>query len=526
MKKAVSFALVFVSLFMCLTVAFAGISFSEAVLYLGDADLSGDVNIKDATLIQKHAANISYIADDVLFVADADKDGSVNVKDATAIQKFLTNLPVDFPIGEKIVSDSTLPTETEPNATTVPVTVPTEPEIITAPVTEATEPVSTPTESEEEKMDTNITIYFSNNVSWQTVNAYLYKEGSDTQNAPWPGKAMKLIGTNDYGEQIYSIDVDVSEFNRVVFNNGSSQSMNAALSVASSGFYITTQTPKKSMGIGLYAFDETDYGKIKTVTLDFPACGKTAAYKKPIYIWTPKGYDPSDTSKKYPVIYLLDGQNQFGDDAPYNGGWASDEVITSLMKNGGEGVILVGIDNTKSRDNELTPDLGPVPADQLAMGDFGVRTGDEFADFVANKVVPYINANYNTSTDVSDNYIVGSSSGGLEAFYIGMEYMDKFGGIGAVSPAFLLFEKGTWDGYLGKFDFTNADKLPRIYFYNGGGDSLEKMLLPDAEAMPKWLKSLGYPQDKMTFVYEESFAHNEAAWRCMMPEIVSWLLDL
>ncbi|MDO5124728.1 MAG: alpha/beta hydrolase-fold protein, partial [Eubacteriales bacterium] len=392
---------------------------------------------------------------------------------------------------------------------------------------ETTVPVTTaPTEPEEEKMDTNITIYFSNNVSWKTVNAYLYNESSGTELKAWPGTAMTLAGTNDYGEQIFKMDVDVSKYNRVVFNNGQSQSMNAALSVASSGFYITTQTPKKSMGLGLYAYDETDYGTLKTVTLDFPACGKTAAYKKPIYIWTPKGYNPADTTKKYPVIYLLDGQNQFDDNAPYNGGWASDEVITSLVKNGAKGVILVGIDNKKSRDNELTPDLGPVPADQLEMGDFGTRTGEEFSNFVADRVVPYINAHYNTSTEVSDNYIIGSSSGGLEAFYIGMENTDIFGGIGAVSPAFLLFEKVTWDKYLSKFDFTNPDTLPKIYFYNGGGDSLEKMLLPDAKAMPEWLENLGYPADKMTFVYEESFGHNEAAWRCLMPEIVAWLMDL
>ncbi len=510
MKK---YFLSFVSLTLAVLMLFSAlitVTAQSKLLYLGDVNLNAAVNVKDATLIQKHAASIEQLEDDALVCADVNADDSVNIKDATAVQKYVAGENDPYDIGSVInkTPPATEPTTTEPTTASVPSTT------------------VVPTDPQEDKMDTNITIYFSNNVGWKTVNAYLYNESKGIELKAWPGTAMTLHGTNSYGEQIYKMNVDVSQYNRVVFNNGQSQSMNAALSVASSGFFITTQTPKKSMGLGLYAFDETDYGKLDTVTLGFPECGKTKAYEKPIYIWTPKGYNPDDTSKKYPVIYLLDGQNQFDDEGPYNGGWGSDEVITSLIKNGGDGVILVGIDNNTSRDNELTPDLGPVPADQLTMGDFSVRTGEEFSKFVVDKVVPYINDNYNVSTDVNDTYVVGSSSGGLEAFYIGMENMNIFGGIGAISPAFLLFEKNTWDKYLAKFDFSNTNNLPEIYFYNGGGDSLEKMLLSDAKAMPQWLEALGYPADKMTFVYEESFAHNEAAWRCMMPEIVAWLMNL
>ena len=56
----------------------------------------------------------------------------------------------------------------------------------------------------------------------------------------------------------------------------------------------------------------------------------------------------------------------------------------------------------------------------------------------------YINKNYNTYTDKEHTAICGSSSGGLEAFYIGMEHSDKFSSIGALSPAFLLFNENTW----------------------------------------------------------------------------------
>lgn len=565
MKKLIAIFLTFATLISLVsTGAFA---LSQNILILGDANLDSKVNIKDATTIQKYVAKLFDFSEDNEICADCNNDEKINIKDATAIQKYLAKMDCPYSIGEEIVTDEpvttvpgtatvpsssvvttasesvvTEPKETETavlEGTTAPLTEPTDATEVTDPVSEvvttiATEPAETTafveptTETEVTTMvtynpvkpDTNITIYFSNNVGWSTVNAYFYNEDKQLEMKEWPGVAMKHLTTNEFGEKIYSINVDVSKYNRVVFNNGKSQTLNSALTVASSGFFITSQTPKNAMQLGLYAYDETDYGTKKTVSLDYPA-----GYKKPIEIWTPAGYNPEDTDKKYSVIYLLDGQNQFDDSDAYNGGWGSDEVITALMKNGGEGIILVGIDNSRNRDSELTPDLGDViPA--YNSGGFKNGSGEQFAEFVAKTVVPYVEANYNVYTDSLHSAIVGSSSGGIEAFYIGMEYMDEFGRIGAISPAFLLYDKATWQEYLGKFDFTNSKNLPRIYFYNGGGDALELELLPNARDMKSWLVGLGYDESKMTFVYDEKNAHNEAAWRNVMPEIVTWLFEL
>lgn len=73
---------------------------AEDGVILGDTDLNGKVNIKDATLIQKFAANISELSQKAQVAADADLNGKINIKDATAIQKFLANIKTDFPIGE------------------------------------------------------------------------------------------------------------------------------------------------------------------------------------------------------------------------------------------------------------------------------------------------------------------------------------------------------------------------------------------------------------------------------------------
>ncbi len=505
MKKFNALLSLLLAAMMMFSAVLAVSALTPKALYLGDADMDFVVNIKDATLVQKHIAQIETLIGDALITADADQDEKITIKDATVIQKFVASLYVDTPVGE-LIDNFVTPTET----TTIPEDN----------TTATTEPTTAPIEPEE-KMDTNITIYFSNNKKWTSVYAYLYNEAAQKENATWPGVKMTLHSINDYGEQIYMMDVDVSQYNRVVFNNGNkTQSMNAAVSVASSGFYIAADTPKTSLPLGVYAFDEANYGKQTTVKLNYPD-----GYQKPITIWTPNGYDPADTSKVYPVIYLLDGQNQFLGTTNGYGGWVTDKIATCLQNNGHDGFILVGIDNSRNRDSELTPDIGDVIPEYANQG-FENGTGETFANFVADTVVPYVQANYNVSTDPADNAVIGSSSGGIEAFYIGMENMDLFGKIGAISPAFMLFDKSEWDNYLAKFDFTEADKLPRIHFYNGGGDSLEKELNPYAQAMPQWLAELGYPEEKMIFVHEDTFAHNEYAWRMIMPEIIPWLFEL
>ena len=74
----------------------------KPVEYLyGDADMNGLVNIKDATTIQKFAADMITL-DDVAFVqANVTGDKAVNVRDCTAIQKFVAGLLDEFAVVKK-----------------------------------------------------------------------------------------------------------------------------------------------------------------------------------------------------------------------------------------------------------------------------------------------------------------------------------------------------------------------------------------------------------------------------------------
>ncbi len=64
----------------------------EATDILGDANEDNELNIKDATIIQKHLANILTLSERSKILADFNDSGDVNIKDATAIQKHLAGI--------------------------------------------------------------------------------------------------------------------------------------------------------------------------------------------------------------------------------------------------------------------------------------------------------------------------------------------------------------------------------------------------------------------------------------------------
>lgn len=61
-------------------------------ILLGDVNGDKEVNIKDATAIQKHLAELVVLSSQALEAADFNQDSDVNIKDATAIQKKIAGL--------------------------------------------------------------------------------------------------------------------------------------------------------------------------------------------------------------------------------------------------------------------------------------------------------------------------------------------------------------------------------------------------------------------------------------------------
>ncbi len=240
---------------------------------------------------------------------------------------------------------------------------------------------------------------------------------------------------------------------------------------------------------------------------------------KGVLIWTPDGYDPK-SSEKNAVIYMTDGHNLFDPNMTSQGCWAVAESIDAMMSQSDNKTIVVGIENMDGwRDDELTPNLG-TPTDP----GYEDGHGAYFCDFLMKTVIPYVEKNYNVYTDRDHTAICGSSSGGIESFYIAMEHPEKFGTVGALSPAFELFDSNTWKKYLKEKDFSAG--YPFVYLYCGGGDELEKWLRSGFDEMPENLTSVGYPAESIYSAYNEKAVHNELYWRIVFPDFLKYAVKL
>ncbi|MBD5131249.1 MAG: starch-binding protein [Clostridiales bacterium] len=367
--------------------------------------------------------------------------------------------------------------------------------------------------------NTKTTVYY--NSKWNRVYAYLWN--SKTPSSPkkaWPGDLLTANGSNEYGEKQYSVSVDYSVYNRIIFtDNNGNQTKDLVVSSAVSGYYGTD---------GVFTEGTDDYGKVTEKTF---TDAKNLAYignkSKKVWVYTPPNYSPK---KKYGVLYMFDGQNAFGAVKDNSNAWFVDVAITNLVKNGGDGVIVVGIDNgsggSDQRDQELTmsPSFGTLT--ELGARKYGYFTNgklDELGNFIKETVMPWVSKNYSVDSSREKTGIVGSSSGGLGSYYLGLRDNDLYGYIGAFSPANGLFTTSDWTKFYKSKNFGSANK-PKIYVYCGKNDhDLEDMLLPETQRI-KNLTSYGFKSADIIENYVDGGTHNETYWRVAFAEFAGKLI--
>lgn len=331
-----------------------------------------------------------------------------------------------------------------------------------------------------------VTAAFKNTDSGDTLDVKLNREKS-----------------SDEKTALYTGNADPAKFDRVIVTADGTETIELAYNDYVRAWDISSGKPYPGTTV-----TEPQYDR---VTFDYED------RKKDVLIWKPEDYDPS-SADKYAVIYMTDGQNLFDRKATSTGSWGVAESIAEMTANGGQKCIIVGVENGATwRDEELTPDIGKVTEASYENG-----KGKYFSDFVMDTVMPYVNEHYNVYTDREHTHIAGSSSGGIESFYIAMEHPDKFASVGALSPAFLLYTDDTWVEYLNKKDFSKNAPLVYLYCGNSSADQLEQPLCISTKTMPNNLKVCGYPDDKVVIKLYENGVHNEMYWRAVFPDYLKY----
>ena len=240
-----------------------------------------------------------------------------------------------------------------------------------------------------------------------------------------------------------------------------------------------------------------------------------------ILVYLPKTYATSE--RRYPVLYMHDGQNLFDGATSYAGEWYVDETLEGLASQGLEAIV-IGVPNIGSRRyHEYIPFASPELPD---------AQGEQYIAFIADTLKPVIDRDFRTLSGPAHTGIMGSSLGGLISLYAFFSRPDVFGLAGVVSPSL------RW-GKQGIFPFVqDAAFAPgKIYMDVGtaegsglGSDpqsqgSFADHYVQQVRRMNSLLRRKGYqPGETLLYVEEEGGIHHESAWARRLPAALRFLL--
>jgi predicted alpha/beta superfamily hydrolase len=252
-------------------------------------------------------------------------------------------------------------------------------------------------------------------------------------------------------------------------------------------------------------------------------------------IWLPPGYY-LDPEKRYPVLYMHDGQNLFDTSTAYGGHeWGVDEWIKQLSKEKKiPEMIVVGIWNTPKRFREYNPqkpfDNLTDSLQQMLIAEYGgPPLSDAYLQFIVRELKPIIDSTYQTLPDRQHTAIMGSSMGGLISAYALVEYPEVFSRAGCLSTH--------WPVSLRENDSTIAhtiiqyfaENIPvkkdfKIYF-DYGTETLDSWYPPYQQRMDELLSDLEIiPNNQwITHVFEGD-EHNEIYWNKRLHVPLEFLL--
>jgi predicted alpha/beta superfamily hydrolase len=265
--------------------------------------------------------------------------------------------------------------------------------------------------------------------------------------------------------------------------------------------------PASQTDIHVYPFFGPSQGTLTTIPNFYsPQLGNSRS----LILYLPPSYY-ENTLKRYPVLYMHDGQNLFNPATAFGGvEWQVDENLNSLIAQGKvQEVMVVGIYNTANRISEYTPTPDP---------GYGGGNANNYLDFIQNTIKPYIDANYRTLTNPANTYMLGSSLGGLVSCYAGWTRSSVFGSVGCMSSSFW------WNNQnftISVENFNGPNPPERFYLDSGANNdgATETIRMRDALLVKGYVNNLD-----LKYYLDPQGAHNEASWRARLPIVLQYLL--
>jgi len=246
--------------------------------------------------------------------------------------------------------------------------------------------------------------------------------------------------------------------------------------------------------------------KIELISEEFhmPQLDKNRA----IHVLLPYNYH-ENPDKRYPVLYMQDAQNLFGQGSSY-GNWEIDKRLSLLAAQGKGDLIVVAIDHgEEDRFLEYTPYKNK-----------GKGQGMKYATFLVRTLKPYIDQHFRTLPGRSTTGIGGSSMGGLISIYAGFMYPDILGRLLVFSPSLWVSSKI----YSDAVEFFHPLET-KIYLYGGGKEG--SYMVENMEKLKKTIHQQGFDpsQLEVQLAVDPTGQHQEKRWGQEFPKAIEWLFS-
>jgi predicted alpha/beta superfamily hydrolase len=226
-------------------------------------------------------------------------------------------------------------------------------------------------------------------------------------------------------------------------------------------------------------------------------------------VYLPAGYDERD-DRRYPVLYMHDGQNLFDAERAYIPGqhWRMKEAADAAI---GERtvppLIVVGIDHAgAARIDEYTPTSDPKHS--------GGGRADEYARKLIEEIKPLIDARYRTLA--GDTATGGSSLGGLVSLYLALKHPDVFRRAAVMSPSVWWNERAI----LREVDAFDGPR-PKLWVDIGGREGTQALF--DARALRDKLRERGWDDTNLHYHEDRRGDHSERAWARRVRQALEYL---
>jgi predicted alpha/beta superfamily hydrolase len=236
-------------------------------------------------------------------------------------------------------------------------------------------------------------------------------------------------------------------------------------------------------------------------------------------VWLPPGYDdPAISGRRYPVLYLNDGQNLFESSTAFGGvEWQVDETADRLIREGTvPPMIIVGIDNTgKNRVREYMPHRSFNPMMLRVQG-------HRYPAFLIKEVMPFIARNYRVASGAENTGLGGSSLGALIALYMAVSRPGVIGHLLLESPSLWASNRQMIKEARGVYRWPQKVYLG-VGTAEAGREDRNRSAVDDVRELAGILRRAGLDDNRLKLVIDDGAPHHESAWARRFPEAMTFL---